>query len=154
MAVGKSADGPAATTPAAKGQRSQAELERIAAGVVVSGVTLVAFPPGKHSKPVYYCVHLVVQIWKGLAAWLTTQVQLAKCLMSLTTVWKLAGKAPLRHHHSLQAAQVVAMHCCQTQKGGLPLFGGTNPKRDAVRHVTSCMTVLAAARGAHSSKGC
>eukprot|EP00891_Asterochloris_glomerata_P007570 jgi/Astpho2/7570/Aster-02476 len=34
MAVGKSADGPVATTPAAKGQRSQAELERIAAGVV------------------------------------------------------------------------------------------------------------------------
>ena len=61
MAVGKSADGPVATTPAAKGQRSQAELERIAAGVVVSGVTLVAFSPSKHSKPVYYCVHLVVQ---------------------------------------------------------------------------------------------
>ena len=40
MAVGKSADGPIATTHGAKGQRSQAELERIAAGVVVSGVSL------------------------------------------------------------------------------------------------------------------
>ena len=40
MAVGKSADGPIATTPGGKGQRSQAELERIAAGVVVSSVTL------------------------------------------------------------------------------------------------------------------
>ena len=40
MAVGKSDDGPIATKPGAKGQRSQAELERIAAGVVVSGVQL------------------------------------------------------------------------------------------------------------------